>query len=184
MDVGYEKTTMRAISQKTGITVGNLYRYYENKLAIFEAIVEPVFANTIGIITGFENFVEVGFEKFSQELVVAVGGLYKQYRDEMIIILKGSAGTKYADAIDIFKAIVIQRANELKHNSDILFLSEADKLYNIEIVSGAFIDTVIRLLVEQNTYETFIKWFSISLTIFFKDVHQRAYIAHTMAQNL
>src|SRR5215470_17140150 len=37
-DVGYEATTMEAIAQKADTSIGSLYQFFPNKLAVFEAL--------------------------------------------------------------------------------------------------------------------------------------------------
>ena len=39
---GYEKTSVRAIANRAGMTVGNIYRYFENKRDIFDSIIMPI----------------------------------------------------------------------------------------------------------------------------------------------
>ncbi|WP_319371787.1 TetR/AcrR family transcriptional regulator [uncultured Ilyobacter sp.] len=39
---GFKKTTMGSISQNSGVPVGNIYRYYINKEALFREVVEEV----------------------------------------------------------------------------------------------------------------------------------------------
>jgi AcrR family transcriptional regulator len=40
---GYTQTTLSEISKKSGITVSNIYNYFDNKLSILAAIYEPWF---------------------------------------------------------------------------------------------------------------------------------------------
>lgn len=38
---GYAKASMRSIAKKSNVSLSNIYNYFENKDAIFEAVVEP-----------------------------------------------------------------------------------------------------------------------------------------------
>jgi AcrR family transcriptional regulator len=41
MSLGYEATSMREISRRANISVGNVYRYFPSKEALFDYAVEP-----------------------------------------------------------------------------------------------------------------------------------------------
>jgi AcrR family transcriptional regulator len=43
-DNGYKNASMRRIAANAGITAGNIYRYYENKDALLQAVIRPVTA--------------------------------------------------------------------------------------------------------------------------------------------
>ena len=38
---GYKESSMRSIAAKAGITAGNIYRYFENKESLLQAIIDP-----------------------------------------------------------------------------------------------------------------------------------------------
>ena len=39
---GYKDTNMRSIARKSGMTVGNIYRYFSSKQELFRNIMDPV----------------------------------------------------------------------------------------------------------------------------------------------
>ncbi|HZJ89921.1 MAG TPA: TetR/AcrR family transcriptional regulator [Bacilli bacterium] len=47
---GYSKTSMRLIARKSKITVGNIYRYFKNKEALFDFIVLETYSELIDYI--------------------------------------------------------------------------------------------------------------------------------------
>jgi len=55
---GYEKSSLRKIAKNANITVGNLYRYYESKEKIYEAVVSESYVKLNNIIEKhtFNNF--------------------------------------------------------------------------------------------------------------------------------
>lgn len=53
---GYKKTTIRQIVQESGITSGSIYNLFENKDAVFSAIIDDLMAVTIGLVE--KNFSE------------------------------------------------------------------------------------------------------------------------------
>jgi AcrR family transcriptional regulator len=53
---GFEASSMRQIAKGAGVTVGNLYRYFENKEAIYDAIIRDVIrAIDVVLVTGSEG---------------------------------------------------------------------------------------------------------------------------------
>ncbi len=52
---GYEATTMRYIAWKTKITVGNIYRYFKNKEALFDTIVSSTYEQLIALVNKEKN---------------------------------------------------------------------------------------------------------------------------------
>ena len=50
---GFEKASMRSIAAMTGITAGALYKHFPSKAAIFDALVQPLIAQTLRIGTDF-----------------------------------------------------------------------------------------------------------------------------------
>ncbi|MDD7267446.1 MAG: helix-turn-helix domain-containing protein [Lachnospiraceae bacterium] len=61
LENGFEKTSMRAIAKEAGLTVGALYRYFESKSALFEALVEPTLNGAV--------------ELYNKELTLALNNL-------------------------------------------------------------------------------------------------------------
>lgn len=170
---GYSGATMRVIADKSGLTVGNLYRYYKNKQSLYEAIMEPAFSKIRQIIMTYRDFTEIGFDVFKVELVDMICQLHASHRDEIVIVLKGAEGTKYQGSEDFLKQMIVTRVSQMKQDYNGLDLPEADYAYTISLVTGAFLDIVIRLFKEQQQLESFKRWLNMTVTIFFEDIHQR-----------
>jgi len=101
---GFQNASMRGIADKAGVSVSNIYNYFTSKEEIFYALTDGVFRSLDGLIKNMLTFREgkdFDDEQFMQtftELVpAAVFSLIRQYRIELLLILKCSAGTKYAD---------------------------------------------------------------------------------------
>lgn len=47
---GFERVSMRAIAKESHMTVGNIYRYYDNKDHLFESITLPTLRKIVGLI--------------------------------------------------------------------------------------------------------------------------------------
>lgn len=44
---GFEQTSLREIAEEVGITKASLYYHFPSKLALLEAILDPVFADSV-----------------------------------------------------------------------------------------------------------------------------------------
>jgi len=92
---GYKNATMRKISNSSGIPIGNLYRYYQNKETLFNSIVTDVYEELKDLFkTGMdkdEQTVEDRSLYFFNKLI----DIYTANYDKTYILLHRNVGTKY-----------------------------------------------------------------------------------------
>ena len=100
---GFEKASMRSIAAMTGITAGALYKHFPSKAAIFEALVQPLIAQTLSIGAVFsENAVHLyktkGIPVIREAIRTSLQNLctlvYSRF-DDFRLLFNRSAGTKY-----------------------------------------------------------------------------------------
>ncbi|WP_442604000.1 TetR/AcrR family transcriptional regulator [Paenibacillus sp. KN14-4R] len=102
LEQGFEKTSMRDIAHKIGVSVGNLYRYYPNKEALFDAVVMPAYEGLAQLIQVQD--VEHGIEssppglQILEELSRILSELLHEHREGLLILLYGSTGTRHERA--------------------------------------------------------------------------------------
>lgn len=103
LEKGYRDVSMRHIAAMAHMTVGNLYRYYQSKDALIQAIVSPaiqriddivqtITQQRISLFTQSEN---VGLSikditKILDSLADDLVSLHREYRDEMMILMLNS----------------------------------------------------------------------------------------------
>lgn len=115
-DKGYEKASIHHIAKQTGISVGNIYRYYANKEALFEATVDPAYKNMISLIE--QNHEEelpgriVSLVEVIEILGTMLASILIDYRKEMLILIDGSQGTKFQEAKQHLFDILTKHVNE------------------------------------------------------------------------
>ncbi len=140
-EYGYEKASMRSIASKAGISVGNLYRYYSDKLSMFDQIVAPIY-DSMSKAVEFEfemQFLDINLLEHL-EIINKLFSSRKGHRDELYILLEKSKGTKYED----IKPVMIQNIERVLKNS---VIAEVNK--NQEIVKGdLFVKVLAKSLVE------------------------------------
>ncbi|MBE7720513.1 MAG: TetR/AcrR family transcriptional regulator [Lacrimispora celerecrescens] len=99
---GFEKASMRNIAKASNMTIGNIYRYYPNKQALFEFIVEPAFSeyqNSINIIKNKLSIRDDTEDGPSIEYFDGVEStiihLIKSFTPQMSLLFTGSTGSAY-----------------------------------------------------------------------------------------
>lgn len=94
---GYENATTREIAVKTGISVSNLYKYFENKEDIFDEIVKSFHSEYLSNFKSFINHNEPdSFDKNQEEVLsMALFNSIKINPVKFVILMDKSSGTRY-----------------------------------------------------------------------------------------
>lgn len=116
---GYEKTTMRSIADNSGITLGNIYRYFPNKASLFETVIGSTYTNFINIFdTYHDKLSKMTHEQKLSFYVDLLSNFFIYNKKKLAILFTGSRGTKFEDfdykIIENLKNISIKRAEILK----------------------------------------------------------------------
>ena len=106
LEKGYEDASIRSIGARAGMTSAGLYRHYADKEAVFNAMVEPLIdsikewtkKHTSRKYDLLEGKVSEG-ELFGETFVDMVKEVILPRRDEFILLISRSAGTKYENFI-------------------------------------------------------------------------------------
>jgi AcrR family transcriptional regulator len=112
---GFENSSMRKIARRTGVTVGNLYRYFKNKESLFYHITTPVFNMLTDIIEHHDDFwdgnkgnLNMFIEYHSNKLI----SLFRTRRREILILIDGSRGTKFEKSRYLLVDFLCESARE------------------------------------------------------------------------
>lgn len=112
LEKGYDRASMRNIAAHAGVSTGNLYRYYSNKEELFYAITTPVYNRLLALSEHPSNYASAGtplsLAQVIEQIGLAMSGLLLENRKEMLILLDGSARTKYADAKEQILSVFAQ----------------------------------------------------------------------------
>ncbi len=155
---GYSGASMRQIASSAGVSLGNVYRYFENKDALFNAIVEPVYTSYIAFIHHIDNLivndgnnVEAGASDTSniaeinkiQEKLLEI---CEEHYTELLIIMDKSAGTRYENAK---QAMILLLDKILKKKFLPFMKTEDSNELNDDVTyifSSAFIESICLIL--------------------------------------
>jgi AcrR family transcriptional regulator len=98
---GFERATMGAIAEGAGVAVANLYRYYANKTALFDAVVPRTLAKELndlleGSVRGFAYLAKVQPSDTANDAAEELLKFWLQHRLAVVILLDRAEGTAYA----------------------------------------------------------------------------------------
>lgn len=119
---GYKDANMRSIAERAHITPGNIYRYYQSKEELFDAIVKYVYTGITNI-TRLENIIPKTIFINSKAMIdyfinYALDIVIKN-KYECIILLARSSGSKYEGVGDIFTEFTAQSIDKTRKESNI-----------------------------------------------------------------
>ncbi|HOB64069.1 MAG TPA: helix-turn-helix domain-containing protein [Clostridia bacterium] len=96
---GYYKANVLRIATRAKVPIGNLYRYFSNKSALFEALVgEAAEAIPHFVKSMYEqNAQGIDSDEKSEEISAGMLNIFRRYGREFILLLDRSQGSKYAE---------------------------------------------------------------------------------------
>lgn len=149
---GYAKASMRDIAENAKITVGNIYRYYDSKEFLFEAVVNPTFVEITDLIQGihfdqFETYERQEYTAFRNDFVKNFISIVKENKEEIVILIKCAEGTKYKGTKSQFAQIIEGKVN--KYVGDVIQLEnqKSDRTVISKVISKSVIDGLTELIV-------------------------------------
>lgn len=141
-DRGYKSSAMRNIAKKAKIPTGLIYSYYENKEALFDAVLCPVLYD-------WERVLTAGGENKSKHIDSEIYGLSKaetecilnlfDHRQEFIILINKSQGTKYENEKERFIKDIEDHLN--KHRND-----DMDDEVFLHVIANNFVDGLMQIM--------------------------------------
>lgn len=101
---GYMDCSIRKIAERAHITSGNIYRYFSNKEALFDAIVGPVYGEFMEYILNIKSELKscsymkkTEVVEYIQKINNTFPRLFEEYGNELKILLNKSKGSKYSN---------------------------------------------------------------------------------------
>ncbi|GIP17330.1 hypothetical protein J40TS1_29720 [Paenibacillus montaniterrae] len=95
---GFQLSSTRRIAIGAGTTTGNMYKYFQTKNELFEQLVSEVKAQIYSFIR--EHEVESGGVPNRLQQLQSFVNLMSDYRDEMLLLIDASNGTKYQNTYE------------------------------------------------------------------------------------
>lgn len=172
-DMPYNEASMRDVASKCNMTVGNIYRYYDNKELLFDEIVKKCYENIIKVIK-VKEFVQkyvkakIGVSekniykntRFRSHLIDYIVKLINENATELFILLNNSSGSKYENiknqVFDMAKESIMEMINQIDEDRAEIYAFTA--ISTLSFILKKEIQNKEKL--ESNTKLFFIKFFA------------------------
>ncbi|NLM10805.1 MAG: TetR/AcrR family transcriptional regulator [Clostridiaceae bacterium] len=147
---GYNNASIRDIAKNSGITVGNVYRYFENKESVLEGVVSPVYEKIMDYIALSESYIKAGenksFEDFRNEINSYILQITKEFRLELLILFKGTQGTRFEKTRSELISLIENRIYEGLFKR--LSMEDDEAAFFSKIVARSFLESLIMVIAE------------------------------------
>lgn len=138
---GYSDASIRNIANNAEISLGNIYRYFTNKEALYFAVINPFMESVKQTIE--HEFVFVG--KTMKEVSEILVAFIMQYNDELLIIRKGNT-VHYEAFVNYIIEVISSKIKEMMQGS---FPEINEKIKNPEFynaVAEGFLTSFFKIL--------------------------------------
>ena len=137
LERGFRGGNISAIAERAGVPVGNLYRYFDGKNGVLDAIVKPAYEALPKLMAELQQVAILDSVTLSQTMPLLSNGLLKffdAFGDDILILMDCCDGTRYED---FFEDITREVAVVICHK---LYPSGADERNTkfADVVSKAF----------------------------------------------
>ncbi|MBQ9716299.1 MAG: TetR/AcrR family transcriptional regulator [Clostridia bacterium] len=122
---GYQEASIRNIANNAGISLGNIYRYYQNKEALYIAVVQPLMESV-------KEFVDTKFfvdGASLKEVASYVVEFMDKHDDEIVILRRGN--TDYYRTFSEF----LENATARRIQEGITHNQQAEKIKNPKLAT-------------------------------------------------
>ncbi len=169
---GYTEASMREIAKSAGMTVGNIYRYFEGKDDLFNCIIDPVWQEVMKTI--FDNY-ELTPDMFPmRQIITSIMDIYKKFNVQLFILINKSKGSKYEN---VKEGLVDLIANRLEKEFMPILHSSGKVLkdtFIFKMISNAIVDSIYIIMKEcGDNIGRLESLMEQMLTVFIKDLYYR-----------
>jgi AcrR family transcriptional regulator len=167
---GYQSANMRRIADSANITVGNIYRYFENKEALFNAVLMPA-QRAIDDLESFDkklHITHIETQKEANQIVTYVMNVLRPYTREIFIMIFNSKGTHYQKVKMQLEQLV---TGKIKENFPGVFQD-----YFLKVIASSFIQALFVVFRENVNDVKKIQDMLVQLIVFyFRDINNRLF---------
>lgn len=175
---GFLQASMRSIAKNSGMTVGNIYRYFPNKEQLFHGIVDPAYTKVVHIIEQCKSIVVTKeIEQFNRILMESLLNLFHDYRDELQILIDGAEGTQYHNiteqVIEMVKEYKIEEAKKYSCFQSNVVQKDEFIQYTFDMISSTFIQGIVKILRAFKNEEEMCFMLGVLIRFCFSDLEKR-----------
>ena len=145
---GFANASIRNIANNAEISLGNIYRYFANKEALYLAVINPFMESV-------KQSVEQDFvfkDKSMKEMSIVFVRFLMQYSDELLIIRKGNS-VHYDKFVSYITEVISNKIREMMEES---FPEIDEKIKNPEFynaIAEGFLNSLFKILRNEDSSE-------------------------------
>ncbi len=169
-EYGYADASIRNIANNAEISLGNIYRYFTNKEALYFAVINPFMESVRQSIEKDFVFADKSMKEISEILV----GFLMQYSDELLIIRKGNT-VHYEAFVSYIVTVISRKIRELMTGA---FPEIDEKIKNpdfYDAIAESFLTALFKILRNGDSYEIQKRNSRELITFFFGHMKDRFY---------
>ncbi|MBB6631872.1 TetR/AcrR family transcriptional regulator [Clostridium algidicarnis] len=168
---GYKGASVRSIAKNSNTSVGNIYKYFDSKEALYENLIEPVYDKVMDYINQFQK-VELNdkAEDVFYQLMEKIMEIFNYNSIELSILLNKSQGSKYEHCKGTFVDFITRIVTE---NVSYQLSTKGKKLkdnFLIYIISNSLVESISIILKERQEGAEVRKLILSIIEIFYNDI--------------
>lgn len=167
---GFANASIRNIANNAEISLGNIYRYYANKEALYFAVINPFMESVKQSIERDFIFKDKSMKDASEILV----GFLMKYCDEILIIRKGNS-VHYETFINYIIDVISSKIREMIEGE---FPEIDDKIQNPDFyvaIADGFLNSLFKVLHKDDTIQIQERNIRELITFYFGHMKDRFY---------
>ncbi|MCM1043208.1 MAG: TetR/AcrR family transcriptional regulator [Corallococcus sp.] len=169
-EYGYADASIRNIANNAEISLGNIYRYFTNKEALYFAVINPFMDSVKRVIE--KEFVFDG--RTMKEVSEALVGFLMQYSDELIIIRKGNS-VHYEAFVKYIVDVTSRKVREMMTGVFPEIDSKINNLDFYDAIAEGFLTALFKILRNGDSPEVQERNSRELITFFFGHMKDRFY---------
>ncbi len=144
---GFEATSVNMIARRAGVSKSNLYNYFSSKENIYYYLTESAYTAIEGVLDNLFSHKpddNIDAEEYAALASRELGRLLTQYREEIILIVDCSLGTRYKDAKEEF----ISRVQEhiIMELTEFKILDANDDYFFAHYVATSMVEGLLEII--------------------------------------
>ncbi len=167
---GYQNANMRRIADSANITVGNIYRYFENKEALFNAVLAPA-KRALDDLESFDtklHTTRVENQNNATQIPTFVVNVLSKKTREIFIMIFNANGSHYQQVKSQLESLVVTKVKE--------FFPGMFSDYFLKIVAASFIQALFVVFKDNVNDIKKIQDMIVQLIVFhFRDLSNRLF---------
>ncbi|MBR2974588.1 MAG: TetR/AcrR family transcriptional regulator [Clostridia bacterium] len=165
---GYADASIRNIANNAEISLGNIYRYFANKEALYLTIINP-------LLEGIQQVIEKDFVfdgRTMKEISEVLVTFLMDYSDEIIVIRKGNS-IHYDNFMNYIVKVASTKVREMMTNAFPQIQSKIQNEHFYDVIAESFLTALFKILHPGDSKEVQERNVRELVTFYFGHMHDR-----------